>query len=372
MSKRLLLVLTALVMVLGVGAIGCAAEDVAPAPPEEEEEAPAEEEEAPAAPAAEVIRWVGQAALPSGMPVHESLVILSERITAASKGQLVWDAKPAGAVVPATEEYKGVSSGVLDFCFGGGSYMAGDIRFGTLISQRCGGMPPLPHLIWHRQEGSALANKWYPDYGFNITDIAGAGAHGLPEGWIHLDKELTGPEDLDGLKMRASGDGGEVLRRMGVGAVFMPLGEVFEAMNRGLIDAFECSNPAFDWSMGLQEVGKYYYLSPTRAPTEVYQLLINADNWNELDDDLKVIVEDCGRAEAMSYFTRLNAANATAIQAFKDYGVIVELLPASIDEAFLVVAAEYMDELGAEDPAMAEMLASHTAFWDTWKSLYGG
>ena len=93
---------------------------------------------------------------------------------------------------------------------------------------------------------------------------------------------------------------------------------------------------------------------------------------DDLDDDLKVIVEDCGRAEAMSYFTRLNAANATAIQAFKDYGVIVELLPASIDEAFLVVAAEYMDELGAEDPAMAEMLASHTAFWDTWKSLYGG
>ncbi len=372
MSKRLLLVLAALVMVLGVGAIGCAAEEAAAPAAEEEEAAPAEEEEAPAAPAAEVINWVGQAALPSGMPVHESLVILSERITEASQGRLVWDAKPAGAVCPATEEYKAVSSGVLDFCAGGGSYMAGDIRFGTLISQRCGGMPPLPHMVWHRAVGAELANKWYPKYGFNIVDIAGAGCHGLPEGWIHCDKELKGPEDLEGLKMRASGDGGVVLNRMGVGAVYMPLGEVFEAMHRGLIDAYECSNPAFDWSMGLQEVGKYYYLSPTRAPTEVYQLLINKDNWNELPDDLKVIVEDCGRAEAVSYFTRLNSANAKAIQDFKDFGVTVELLPASIDEAFLKIAAEYMDELAAEDEAMAEMLASHTAFWETWKSLYGG
>ncbi|MCK4515674.1 MAG: hypothetical protein KAU31_10475, partial [Spirochaetaceae bacterium] len=142
MSKRLLLVLTALVMVLAVGAIGCAAEEAAPAP-EEEEEAPAEEEEeAPAAPAAEVINWIGQGALPSGMPVHESLAILSARITEASGGRLVWDAKPAGAVCPATEEFKAVDSGVLDFCAGGGSYMVGDIRFGSVMSQRCGGMPP--------------------------------------------------------------------------------------------------------------------------------------------------------------------------------------------------------------------------------------
>ncbi len=372
MSKRLLLVLTALVMVLGIGAIGCAAEEAAAPAAEEEEAAPAEEEEAPAAPAAEVINWVGQAALPSGMPVHESLVILSERISEASQGRLVWDAKPAGAVCPATEEYKAVSSGVLDFCAGGGSYMVGDIRFGSMMSQRVGGMPPIPHLIWHRAVGADLANKWYPEYGFNFIDIAGAGCHGLPEGWIHCDKELKGPEDLEGLKMRASGDGGVVLNRMGVGAVYMPLGEVFEAMHRGLIDAYECSNPAFDWSMGLQEVGKYYYLSPTRAPTEVYQLLINTDQWNELPDDLKVIVEDCGRAEAVSYHTRLHMANEKAIQDFKDFGVTVELLPASIDEAFLEIAAEYMDELAAEDPAMAEMLASHTAFWETWKSLYGG
>ena len=262
-------------------------------------------------------------------------------------------------------------TGVLDFCGGGGSYMNAEVHFGTLISQRVGGVPPLEHYMWLEQVGSDLINQWYVDLKYDMLDIKGAGFHGPPEIFAHLNKTIKTAADFRGLKMRCSGDGGAVLARMGVGSVFMPLGEIFEAMKRGVIDAYECSSPRFDWQMGLNEVGKYIYLSPVRAPTEVYQLLVKRSKFEALPDDLKIIVEDCGRSEAMRYYGILTAGDAEALEKFRDYGNIVEKLSSAAEDAFLVQAAEYYDEVAAKYPETKSVLESQRAFAKVWDELYG-
>ena len=193
MGKRLIVVLVAAIAIIGLVIAGCAPEA---APPEEEEAPPEEEEEEePAAPEAEVITWIGQSTLPAGMPVSVGLDELAERIKIASGGRFVWEPKPAGAVCPATEEWKNIDTGVLDFCAGGGSYMTADIPFGSMISQRVGAkLSPLGHMMWFETGGRDLSNKWFADMGYDFMDVGGL--HGLPEGWIHLDRELKGPEDL--------------------------------------------------------------------------------------------------------------------------------------------------------------------------------
>jgi len=368
MPKRFLLLLAAVLMVVSLAAIGCAAEEVAPPAAGEEEE---EEGTTPAAPADEVIEWVGQAALPSGMPPHEGLVRISEAIGAMSGGRLHMTAHPAGAVVPASEEWKGINSGVLDFCAGGGSYMVSDMRFQTVFSQCPGGMPPLPLMIFHRQVGHEVMNKWYAEKGFGFIDIGG-GFHGLAESWIHTNKPLAGPEDLEGMKMRASGDAGKILEGMGVGTVFMPLGEIFEAMQRGVIDAFECSCPAFDYSMGLDEAASYTYLSPSRAPTEVYQFLVSEEKFNALPDDLKAIVQDAAIAEGVNYFTMLNSRNAGAITAMREGGQIIEPLPASINDAFAVEVKKFYAEEVTKFPELEDYMVNYyLPFANDWNDQYG-
>jgi len=305
------------------------------------------------------------------MPVTVGLERLASRIEAASDGRMVWKVEPAGAVCPATEEWKAVHTGVLDVGAGGGAYMTAEIHFGTMMAQRVGGIPPLPHLIWLDTFGDDLVNRWYVDLGYDIMHVKGAGFGGPPEIFAHLDKELTSPDDLNGLKMRCSGDGGAVLSRMGVGSVFMPLGEIFESMQRGVIDAYECSSPRFDWEMGLNEVGKYVYLSPVRAPTEVYFLIVKRSKFEALPDDLKVIIEDCGRSEAVRYHTMLTSGDAEALQKFRDYGNIVQKLPSSIEEAFVKEADVYLDELAAKYPEAKDVLDSQRAFAKNWGDLYG-
>ena len=372
MPKRFLLLLATVLMVVSIAAVGCAAEEAAPSgdgdkpAPEEEEE-----EEEVAAPSDETFEWVGQAALPAGMPPHEGLVRISETIGVMSGGRLMMTAHPAGAVVPATEEWKGINSGVLDFCAGGGSYMVSDMRFQTVFSQCPGGMPPLPLMIFHRSIGYEVMNKWYREKGFGFIDIGG-GFHGLAESWIHTNKPLTGPEDMDGLKMRASGDAGKILEGMGVGTVFMPLGEIFESMQRGVIDAFECSCPAFDYSMGLDEAATYTYLSPSRAPTEVYQFLVSEEKFMELPDDLKAIVQDAAVAEGVNYFAMLNSRNADAIVAMAEGGEIIEPLPASINEAFSVEVKKFYAEEVTKFPELEDYMVNYyLPFANDWNLQNG-
>jgi TRAP-type mannitol/chloroaromatic compound transport system substrate-binding protein len=205
--------------------------------------------------------------------------------------------------------------------------------------------------------------------GYKFMNIGGL--HGLPEGWIHLNKPLKGPQDLKGLKMRAAGDGGIVLSRMGVGTVFMPLGEVFENMKRGIIDAYECSCPSFDYTMKLYEVGKYYYLSPTRAPWEMYEIMVERSKWEALPEDLKAIFLNCLKGAEVEYHAKLVADNAKAVEGFKAKGVIVENLPSSIDDAFIAEATKYLKEVAAKHPSMDEVLTSQLKFEEMWKNLYG-
>ena len=372
MPKRFLLLLAALLMVVSVAAIGCAAEEAAPAE-EEEEAAPAEEEEeaAPSAPSEETFNWVGQSALPAGNPPTEGLERISQSILVASGGRLVMEANPAGAICPATEEWKNINSGVLDFCAGGGSYMSADLRFGTAYSQLPAGMPPLPTLIFHKQIGAEIMNKWYDQKGWNIYDIPGGGFHGLPEIWISTNKELEGPDDLKGLKMRASGDGGKILEKMGVGTVFMPLGEIFESMNRGVIDAFECSCPAFNYSMGLQEAAKFNYMSTSRAPTEIYGFLVNREKFEALPDDLKQIVMECAQAESVKYNQMLHSRNADALIAMEAEGNINAPLPKSIDDAFVAGAKEFYKAEQENFPELKDYLNALLPFAANWEALYG-
>ena len=319
---------------------------------------------------AKKVTWMGQSALPSGMPPSVGLQDLCDRVKKVSGGRFIMTAKPAGSVCPATKEWQAINRGVLDFGATGGSYMVPEVPFGSILSQRVGAkLSPLGHMMWFAVEGREIVNKWYQKMGYKFINLGGL--HGLPEGWIHLDKQLKGPGDLKGLKMRASGDGGIVLSRMGVGTVFMPLGEVFENFKRGIIDAYECSCPSFDYTMKLFEVGKYFYLSPTRAPWEMYEIQVSRPKWEALPEDLKAIFLNCLRATEVEYHAKLVTDNAKAVEGFKAKGVKVENLPSSIDDAFVPMANKYLQEVAAKHESMKEVLTSQLKFEEMWKNLYG-
>lgn len=356
MKKKMLLVPLALLLAISVGGIGCP-----PVPPQEQEEVAV-------APPVEVIQWVGQTRVPKGVLMYEAIARISEHVTKASGGRLVLTPHPAGAIVPATEEFEGVHKGILDFAITCYMYWVDRFPAAGLFTMRSGGMSPTEKYIWfHIGGGAELAQRMVEGYNVKLLPVAEVCP---PEVFLHTNVPLREPADLVGLKARAVGDGAAILARMGVGVVFMPVGEVFEAMHLGVIDAFEAASPTINWGLGLQEVGKYLYLSPSRQPYETNPFLINRDSWEALPPDLQQIVKEVVRAEAMRYYAYAIAADLEALQKFRDFGVEVKTVPPAIEAAVLETAAEFYRELAAKDAFAAEVLQSQIEFQEAFRAAW--
>lgn len=118
-------------------------------------------------------------------------------------------------------------------------------------------------------------------------------------GWFK--KEINTLEDFKGLKMRIGGLGANVLEKIGVSTQALGGGDLFPALERGVIDAAEFSNPGMDESMGFEQAAKYYYFPGWQNPVSPEWLIINADVYEKLTGKQKKAIDvACGNAVARS------------------------------------------------------------------------
>lgn len=75
-------------------------------------------------------------------------------------------------------------------------------------------------------------------------------------GWLR--KEISKVSDLQGLKMRIPGLGGQVMDKLGVTVQNLAGGEIFQALQTGALDAAEWVGPYDDEKLGLQKIARYY------------------------------------------------------------------------------------------------------------------
>jgi TRAP-type mannitol/chloroaromatic compound transport system substrate-binding protein len=76
-------------------------------------------------------------------------------------------------------------------------------------------------------------------------------------GWYR--KEIRTPADLQGLKIRIGGLAGQVLAKLGAVPQQIAGGEIYQALERGTIDAAEWVGPYDDEKLGFNKVAKFYY-----------------------------------------------------------------------------------------------------------------
>ncbi|MBA7516776.1 hypothetical protein ES705_08824 [subsurface metagenome] len=361
MVKRFLLIP---LMVVLAGALifgGCAAPAPAPAPVAP---APAPEEA--------VITWKVQSANAAAHPSCVYTMKLCDAVTKASGGQLVFKGFSGGSIVPVTKEIvQGVHKGVIQATWSCPGYAVGTWPTAALFGSRPGQMEPSAMRLWFTEWGGVeLLNKTME--GYNVL-VLPAVQPDPPEIFLQSTVPIESLDDLIGLKMRAMGDCGEILSRMGASVVFMPGGEVYEAVARGTIDAFEFAPASVNWDLGFQEVTKYVYLSGSRAALETCMFFVNKDAWEKLPPNFKQLVQD----EVFTWMTKASlhtyAESLKAIDKFRDYGCVVERIPPAISDGLLEEAVKFYNEQAAKQkPIYTEVLEAQRAFknaYDKFEAL---
>ncbi|MDY0092317.1 MAG: TRAP transporter substrate-binding protein DctP [Candidatus Vecturithrix sp.] len=318
--------------------------------------------------AADKIIWKSSGHGPATDPSQIYHDKLCKAITEASGGRLEVKAFVGGSVVPATQEVDAVSQGVLQMAYTCPMYNLDKWKAAGLISSRPGGLPGEALRTWFNYDGGAeLMNKMME--GHDVITFPGALSPLPAEVFLHSKKKIEVVEDLKGLKMRASGDGGEILARMGASVVFLPGGELYEAMQRGTIDAFEYSTLASNWDMHFNEIAKYVILSPSRAPSDPQAFFINKKAWEALPDDLKQLVQDVIGNWTQAQHEFLTYESIKAIDKFKEAGCEVYKLPKEVEAAIAAEAeAFYQEKAAQEDPIYAEILNSMNSYWASYSA----
>ncbi len=294
---------------------------------------------------------------------------LCHAITEATGGRLTVKPFVGGSIVPAYKEVDAIDAGVLQMGYSTPMYNLDKWPAAGLISSRPGGLPGEALRTWFDFGGGAeLLNKMMGDY--NVMTFPGALSPLPEEVFFHSKVKLETLDDLKGLKARCMGDGGEILKRMGAATVIIPGGQLYEAMQRGTIDAFEYSTLASNWNMHFNEVAPYVYLSPTRAPSDPQVIFVNKDAWNKLPADLQATVKAVISQYTQAQHEYLVYESLKAVDKFKAAGNKVYKVPKEIEEALTAEAEKfYAEKSKSEDPIFAEIYNSMTEFGKAYNAI---
>ena len=175
--------------------------------------------------------------------------------------------------------------------------------------------------------GQALWREVYDR--FNLVPLLCGNTGVQMTGWFK--KPIEKVDDLKGLKMRIPGLAGRVYKSLGVDVRLLPPGEIFPALERGVIDAAEFVGPYLDRQLGLQRAAKYYYTTGWHETATASELIINKAKWNSLPPDLKAIIENACAACNVISEAWCQKNNAEAMEdLIKNQGVIAQPLPDAV------------------------------------------
>ena len=172
--------------------------------------------------------------------------------------------------------------------------------------------------------------------------------------------------DLSGLKIRFAGLGGKVMQRAGASVTMIPGGEIYQALEKGAIDAAEFSLPAVDQMLGFDRVAKYNYYPGWHQIGSANHLLINLDDWNSLSDARRELVRLACRSRVATSLAEAEALQGPVLQGFPAKGVEARTLPPDVLLELRRITTDVLGEEAAADPRFAEILASQRAFSEAY------
>jgi TRAP-type mannitol/chloroaromatic compound transport system substrate-binding protein len=316
------------------------------------------------------IRWRLPVSFGTNWPaLGDNILYVTEAIARTSGGAIELLPSEPGELVPPFSITDAVREGKVSAGYTWIGYDQGKIPASPLIAAVPFGMEPWEFMAWwYEAGGRELAVELYHRYN---THLVLCGLIG-PEtaGWFR--DPIESLEDLRGLKIRFAGLGGKVLERLGASVTMIPGGEIFQALEKGAIDASEYSLPVVDEMLGFDRVAKNNYFPGWHQTYTSSHLLVNLDVWKGLSSTDQAILETACTAGVARNLARAEALQGAVIAGFDAKGVTARTLPMPLLRELAAVTEIVLQQEAERDEDFRVILASQTAFrreYAAWKRL---
>jgi TRAP-type mannitol/chloroaromatic compound transport system substrate-binding protein len=263
--------------------------------------------------AQEPIRWRCQSMWSSAELTYKAFVDFCDRVKKNTNGRLVIEPFAAGAVTGVFESLDAVTAGVLQAHSSWSGYFSGKDAGLAVISDFVFGYqhPHQAEAWFHYKGGLDMLRQAYAKYNAYPVGVSWWGVESIVS-----KKPVQTMADVKGIKFRSpQGMTAEILTKLGASIVVLPGGEVFSALDKGVVDAADWATPSMNQRMGFFDVAKYSVKLFHSMP--VQEFTVNMDAWKKLPDELKGILSSTTREWTWDQVQRVAVDD---IRAQKEFG----------------------------------------------------
>lgn len=322
-------------------------------------------------PSDDKVRWKMVMPWSKGLLFYDIAVHFADSVRLASAGRLDIKAFSAGELVPAMQSFDAVSKGSAQVGHDWPGYWKGKNEAFVAFASVPFGLDAEGYNIWlYEKGGLEMMQDLYGK--FNLFALPG-GQCGQEMG-LFSNIRATRMQDFKGMRVRTPGWYMDIMNSLGASVSPLPGGEVYLALERGVIDAAEFSSPAINYPMGFDEITKYVIQPGVHQPGIQCGLFFNQKAYDKLPDDLKWIIDICAKETQLWSYNWVNSLNAQAIKKFREKVELVKMDKETLIQ-FRKTTKTYLDKVKAKFPEVKKVLDSQEAFlkeYAVWRDARGG
>lgn len=295
---------------------------------------------------------------------------VAARVSAMTGGKFTIEARAAGEIAPGLEVLNVVEQGAVPIGHTASYYYVGKsptTAFGTALPF---GLTSRQQDAWLFEGGGLQLMQEFYASKFGVIQFPAGNTGVQMGGWFN--KEIKSLADMEGLKMRIPGLGGQVMDKLGVSVQVLPGGEIFQALQTGAIDAAEWVGPYDDAKLGFQDVASFYYYPGWWEPGPTLEIQINLNEWNNLPELYQEILKTAAYEANTTMMARYDAKNPAALKSLlSESDVVLTPFPDDVMAAAEEAAFGLYDEFAASDPDFGSIFEHWKAFREEIKEWHG-
>lgn len=231
-----------------------------------------------------------------------------------------------GELCSASQLFDYVSQGTIECGGDWGGYWSGKDTAFELLSTIMDDFTAMDYYTWIYDAGGMECYKeMYGQYNMEYFPLVTNPC----ESGIRSVSPITSIEDMQHMKIRLGGVmAGKAAQKLGINITTVAASELYESLQRGVIDGGEFSGPKADDSLKLQEVAPYWCAPAWYQSAGVNGVMVNMDAWNKLPEEYQTAFETAARLCCGEQLSRYIWNDMTVTnQMIEEQGVTVTSLP---------------------------------------------
>ncbi|MEO7851245.1 MAG: TRAP transporter substrate-binding protein [Rubrivivax sp.] len=285
--------------------------------------------------------------------------VFAKAMSDMSGGKFTITTHAAGELMPAFGVLDGVGNGTVEMANTAPYYFFGKDPTYALDCAIPFGLNYRQMNAWMVDgDGLKLLREFYAKA--NIVNFPMGNTGAQMGGWYR--KEIKSVADLKGLKFRAGGFAGKVLERIGVVPQNIPGGEIYQALEKGTIDAAEWVGPYDDQKLGFNKVAPFYYYPGWWEGGPQLSLYVNQKSYDSLTPEYKAMIASASAMAGGDMMAKYDYRNPAALKQLVAGGAKVLRFPKDVMDASFKSAMEVYAELNASNPAWKKIYDSYSNY----------